>query len=30
LDVIIITSSEAMRHLLQMAEKAEWLRHVTL
>lgn len=30
LDAIIVTSSEAMRHLLQMAEKTQWLRHVTL
>jgi len=30
LDAVIVTSSEAMRHLLQMSKSAEWLRHVTL
>jgi len=30
LQAIIITSSEAMRHLLYMASSSEWLRHVTL
>lgn len=30
LDAVIVTSSEAMRHLVQMANHAEWLRHPTL
>lgn len=30
LDAIVVTSSEAMRHLLQMAQASIWLRHVTL
>ncbi len=30
LDAIIVTSSEAMRNLLNMAGEDEWLRHVTL
>lgn len=30
LDAIIVTSSEAMRNLLDLAAKTEWLRHVTL
>lgn len=30
LDAVIVTSSEAMRYLLQMAGHAEWLRHITL
>lgn len=30
LDAMIVTSSEAMRHLIAMAEKSEWLQHVTL
>lgn len=30
LDAIIVTSSEAMRNLLEMAGDSEWLRHVTL
>ena len=30
LDAIIVTSSEAMRYLLDMADNDEWLRHVTL
>jgi uroporphyrinogen-III synthase len=27
---IVVTSSEAMRHLLDLAGNADWLRHVTL
>lgn len=30
LDAVIVTSSEAMRYLLQMTENAPWLQHVTL
>jgi uroporphyrinogen-III synthase len=30
LDAIIVTSSEAMRNLLDMSGESEWLRHVTL
>ncbi len=30
LDAVVVTSSEAMRHLLQMAGESLWLRHVTL
>lgn len=30
LDAVIVTSSEAMRYLLQMAENESWLQHVTL
>jgi uroporphyrinogen-III synthase len=30
LDAIVVTSSEAMRHLLQMAGESLWLQHVTL
>ena len=30
LDAVIVTSSEAMRHLLEMAGNKEWLRHITL
>jgi uroporphyrinogen-III synthase len=30
LDAIIVTSSEAMRNLLEMAGESEWLRHITL
>lgn len=30
LDAVIVTSSEAMRYLLQLADNAEWLRHTTL
>lgn len=30
LDAIVVTSSEAMRNLLDLAAKTEWLRHVTL
>lgn len=30
LDAMVITSSEAMRHLIGMAEKSEWLKYVTL
>jgi uroporphyrinogen-III synthase len=30
LDAVIVTSSEAMRNLLDMAGESEWLRHVTL
>jgi uroporphyrinogen-III synthase len=30
LDAIVVTSSEAMRYLLQMADKSVWLPHVTL
>jgi len=30
LNAIIVTSSEAMRNLLVMASKSEWLRHVTI
>ncbi len=30
LQAIIVTSSEAMRYLLELAGSAEWLRHVTL
>jgi len=30
LDAVIVTSSEAMRNLLDMASESEWLRHVTL
>jgi len=30
LDAVIVTSSEAMRYLLRMADNAEWLRHITL
>ncbi|MGB4812890.1 MAG: uroporphyrinogen-III synthase [Methylophilaceae bacterium] len=30
LDAIVVTSSEAMRNLLALAAKSEWLRHVTL
>lgn len=30
LDAIVVTSSEAMRYLLQMAGNAEWLRHTIL
>ncbi len=30
LDAVIVTSSEAMRHLMQMANHSEWLRHPTL
>lgn len=30
LQAIIVTSSEAMRYLLELASSAEWLRHVTL
>ena len=30
LQAIIITSSEAMRYLLDLAGTSEWLRHVTL
>jgi len=30
LDAVIVTSSEAMRYLLKMADNADWLRHITL
>ena len=30
LDAIVVTSSEAMRNLLDLAAKSEWLHHVTL
>lgn len=30
LDAVIVTSSEAMRNLLDMAGESEWLRHITL
>lgn len=30
LDAVIVTSSEAMRNLLDLAGQSEWLRHVTL
>ena len=30
LDAIIVTSSEAMRNLLEMSAESEWLRHITL
>jgi uroporphyrinogen-III synthase len=30
LDAVIVTSSEAMRNLLNMSGESEWLRHVTL
>jgi uroporphyrinogen-III synthase len=30
LDALVVTSSEAMRHLLHLAVNAEWLQHVTL
>jgi uroporphyrinogen-III synthase len=30
LDAVIVTSSEAMRNLLDMAGESEWLRHVAL
>ena len=30
LNAVIVTSSEAMRNLLGMADQSEWLRHVTL
>jgi uroporphyrinogen-III synthase len=30
LNAIIVTSSEAMRNLLDMASETEWLRHITL
>jgi uroporphyrinogen-III synthase len=30
LDAVIVTSSEAMRYLLKMAENETWLQHVTL
>lgn len=30
LDAVIVTSSEAMRHLLELAGNAAWLRHITL
>lgn len=30
LDAVIVTSSEAMRNLIQMASESLWLRHVTL
>lgn len=30
LDAIIVTSSEAMRHLLKMSQESLWIRHVTL
>ena len=30
LNAIIVTSSEAMRNLIDMSAKSEWLRHVTL
>lgn len=30
LDAMVVTSSEAMRNLLDLAGKSEWLRHVTL
>ncbi len=30
LDAVIVTSSEAMRYLLEMAGNAEWLRHITI
>ena len=30
LDAVIVTSSEAMRNLLDMAGESEWIRHVTL
>lgn len=30
LNAVIVTSSEAMRNLLDMASKSEWLQHVTL
>jgi len=30
LDAVIVTSSEAMRYLLQMADDTEWLQHITL
>lgn len=30
LDAVIVTSSEAMRHLVQMAGESLWIRHVTL
>lgn len=30
LDAIIVTSSEAMRHLLALAAHTEWLHHITL
>lgn len=30
LDAVIVTSSEAMRNLLDIAGESEWLRHVTL
>jgi len=30
LDAVVVTSSEAMRYLLDMAGNEEWLRHITL
>lgn len=30
LDALVVTSSEAMRYLLKLAENSPWLRHVTL
>jgi uroporphyrinogen-III synthase len=30
LDAVVVTSSEAMRHLLALTEKANWIKHVTL
>ena len=30
LDAVIVTSSESMRNLLDMAGESEWLRHITL
>lgn len=30
LNAVIVTSSEAMRNLLEMAGESEWLRHITL
>lgn len=30
LDAVVVTSSEAMRYLLEMAGNDEWLRHITL
>lgn len=30
LDAVVVTSSEAMRYLLDMASNDEWLRHITL
>jgi len=30
LDAVVVTSSEAMRYLLQMAQNETWLQHVTL